>query len=77
MIAIANKRENFYYVLALVGQVGYALVIPLLVFIGFGVFLDKQFNTKPFFIFLGLGIGISASLYSLYKLIKPFLKVKK
>jgi len=71
-----QDKFNFYYSISLVGQVGWTVAVPLIVFILIGVFLDKQFGTKPAFIFAGLGLGILVSFYSLYKLLKPFMSKK-
>ena len=69
-----QDKFSFYYSISLVGQVGWSVAVPLVVFILIGVFLDKQFGTKPAFIFAGVGLGMIVSFFSLYKLLKPFLK---
>jgi len=54
------------------------VAVPLVGFILIGVFLDKQFGTKPTFILGGLVLGMVVSFYSLYRLLKPFItSVKK
>ena len=71
-----QDKFNFYYSISLVGQVGWSVAVPLVVFILIGVFLDKQFETKPTFILGGLVLGMVVSFYSLYKLLKPFITKK-
>ena len=72
MEAKKQDKFNFYYSISLVGQVGWSVALPLVGFILVGVFLDKQFGTKPTFIFAGLVLGMLTSFYSLYKFLKPF-----
>ena len=73
-----SQKEKFdsFYALSLVGQVGYAVAIPLLIFTGGGVLLDKQFGTKPTYTLVGLIVGMVVSFFSLYQLLKPFLTKK-
>lgn len=69
-------KKNFdkLQAISLVGQVGYTICIPLLIFIGLGAFADDQFHTGPIFVLTGVILGILVSFYSLYQLLKPFLK---
>lgn len=63
-----NKNNNFRSYQYL--NIGFYLVAPLLVGIFSGLYLDKRFNTKPFFLFLGLSIGVIGTFYNLYRLTK-------
>jgi len=68
-----NNFDKFQ-ALALVGQVGYTVAIPLVIFIAAGVFCDNKLSTKPLCTLIGLGVGMLVSFYSLYRLLKPFIK---
>jgi len=70
---MAKKNSAKLQALTLVGQVGYTVAIPLLVFIALGAFLDDRLSTGPLFLLLGLALGMLVSFYSLYRLLKPFL----
>lgn len=51
-------------------NVGYYLVIPLLLGVFLGLVLDNWFKTKPIFVGIGIVIGTTACFYNLYKLLK-------
>ena len=71
-----KEKPDILRGLSLAGEVGYTIAIPLVIFIAGGIFLDKQFNTKPILTLGGLGLGMIISFYSLYKFLKPFLSAK-
>ena len=54
--------------LALATQLGFAVAVPLVVFIGLGVWADNQFGTKPWLFFLGLMLGIGSAGGALYQI---------
>lgn len=51
-------------------NVGYYLVIPLLLGVFLGFALDSWFKAKPLFVSLGIIIGTIACFYNLLKLLK-------
>ena len=65
---------KFFYALSFAGQLGFIIIIPLLIFGYFGLWLDKKIKGHNlvfiFFIFLGF---LSAG-WSVYKWLKPLLK---
>jgi len=63
-----NKNNNLgsYQYL----NIGFYLIAPLLVGIFSGLYLDRRFNAKPFFLFLGLLLGVAGTFYNLYRLTK-------
>ncbi len=73
-ITIAPKD---FSALRLSFQMGYTIVIPLVIFTVAGVFLDRYFKTSPLFLFIGLIISIVASTIGVYKTVLPFLEVSK
>ncbi len=72
-----QDKFSFYYSISLVGQIGWSVAVPLIVFILIGVFLDKQFGTKPALTLGGLVLGMIVSFYSLYQFLKPFLRTSQ
>ncbi len=71
-----KKIKPFYY-LNFVYQFGITIIIPLLLFIGIGIFIDKYFNTRPTFILIGAFIGFIVSLYMMYQEVKNILSFDK
>lgn len=47
---------------------GCGIVASLIVFIGLGIFLDRQFDTIPILTLVGVAIGLIAAGYQLYEL---------
>ena len=54
--------------LALVTQLGFAVALPLVVFIAVGVWADGQFGTKPWLFFVGLLLGVLSAGAALYQI---------
>jgi len=53
-------------------NIGYYLIIPIIIFLMLGLWLDKVFKTKPFFVLFFLLVGILSSFYNLYRLVKEY-----
>ncbi|GAC1448601.1 MAG: hypothetical protein PVSMB4_05950 [Ktedonobacterales bacterium] len=66
-----NKPQdsNSWAALALLGQVGLTIVIPMLIGLGLGLFIDKKFNTVPIATLIGLLLGLAAGVYGVYRLV--------
>jgi ATP synthase protein I len=66
-----NKRRdpNDWSALALLGQVGLVLVIPMLIGIFAGLFIDKQLHSSPIATLIGLLLGLAAGVYGVYRLV--------
>ncbi|MFA6296050.1 MAG: AtpZ/AtpI family protein [Patescibacteria group bacterium] len=58
-------------------QFGYTIIIPLIIFLLIGIFLDNRFKTSPLFIFIGVILSIVISTIGIYKAILPFLEISK
>lgn len=58
-------------------QFGYTIVIPLVIFLLIGIFLDNHFKTSPLFIFIGVILSIVISSFGIYKAVLPFLEISK
>jgi predicted F0F1-ATPase subunit len=67
----SNKRPepNDWTALALLGQVGLMIVVPMLLGVGLGLFVDRQFHTTPIATLIGLLLGLAAGVYGVYRLV--------
>ncbi len=64
-----KKKESIEEELSYL-NVGIFILVPILVGLGVGYYLDNLFKTKPLFIILLLLLGIVSSFYNLWRLIK-------
>jgi F0F1-type ATP synthase assembly protein I len=53
-------------------NIGYYLIIPIIIFLIIGNWLDKIFKTKPIFVLVFLFFGVLSSFYNLYRLVKEY-----
>jgi F0F1-type ATP synthase assembly protein I len=53
-------------------NIGYYLIIPIIIFLIIGNWFDKIFKTKPIFILVFLFFGVLSSFYNLYRLVKEY-----
>lgn len=69
-----NNQDNPWRAMALVGTIGVELAV--LVYIGYwlGNKLDDVFYTSPFFLLIGILLGLAIGVFSIVKLINIFLK---
>ncbi|OGK10111.1 hypothetical protein A2767_00365 [Candidatus Roizmanbacteria bacterium RIFCSPHIGHO2_01_FULL_35_10] len=51
-------------------NLGYYLIIPLLLGLFLGIWLDKLFSSQPFFLLLLFALGVVSSFYNLWKVVK-------
>jgi len=64
-----GPNPNDWYAFALLGQVGLTIVIPCLLGIGAGLFIDNRFHTAPIATLIGLLLGLAAGVYGVYRLV--------
>ena len=64
-----GPNPNDWYAFALLGQVGLTIVIPLLLGIGAGLFIDNKFHISPIATLIGLLLGLAAGVYGVYRLV--------
>lgn len=55
---------------SLAGELGFIIVIPLIIFLFIGLKLDQILNTKPMFILGSLGIALVISCYMVARKIR-------
>ena len=63
-----NKKDFFSEYINI--NVGYSLIIPILIGVIIGITLDNKFHSKPVFIVFFIFLGTVLSFYNLFKLIK-------
>jgi len=56
--------------LALMGQLGFTIAVPIALLAILGSYLDGWFLTRPLFILLGLLLGLISGIYGAYRLFK-------
>ncbi|MDD5098490.1 MAG: AtpZ/AtpI family protein [Candidatus Pacebacteria bacterium] len=61
-------------VLAMGTQLGFMIALPLVICIITGIYIDKRFNTFPWFLLISVFAGIGLTLIDIYKVIIPFLE---
>ena len=69
-----NQRQKFLYALGLGAQMGLLIVLPLVVFLLLGIFLDRQFGTAPLFLILLVIFSIIATIFDVRCLILPLIE---
>jgi Na+/H+ antiporter NhaC len=63
-------KNNVWSILAVFGQVGLIIAIPVVICAYFGHKLDLKFNSSPLFILSGMGISLFVSSLAIYQMIK-------
>ncbi len=67
---INKNKEKKFEMNPVYFNVGFYLLVPLLLGIFIGYQADKMFKTKPIFVLIGIGFGTISSFYNLWKLLK-------
>jgi predicted F0F1-ATPase subunit len=70
----SNNRQkrpdsSTWAALALLGQVGLLIVLPMLAGIGIGLFIDHQLHSTPIATLIGLLLGLAVGVYGVYRLV--------
>jgi len=55
----------------------FLLVTPVLFLLVIGFFVDKFFHTAPFFMIIGIGIGLIGGTFNVFRLLQAMQKRKK
>lgn len=70
------NNQDFFSLLSLVFRLGYSLIVPLIIGILGGVWLDRRFSTTPWFTLAGVILGLITSGYILYSDVLPYINKK-
>ena len=71
-----GKKSELIKAIAMINQIGIAMIIPILGCIFIGIFLDNKFDTSPWFLLTFIFIGIGVAFRNLFKMTKSFTKKK-
>lgn len=71
-----NQKKNLFYAISLGLELGFLIVIPLVVFVVLGIFLDRKFNTSPIFLLISIALSFISTVFEVRYLILPFLNKK-
>jgi len=52
--------------LAFFSSIGFAMALSIAIGAGLGYFIDEKFGTRPWGLYIGLGMGIAAAFRNLY-----------
>lgn len=63
----ADQREQLKQI-GVASGLGCSIVVSIIIFIGGGLLLDRQFETSPVLTLIGVAIGLIAAGYQLYEL---------
>jgi len=63
-------KESLFFSFSLIGQIGFATAVPLVVFGLIGRYFDHRFGTSPYLFLLGLTIATVVVFFTLKKLVK-------
>lgn len=67
-----KEKTQVFSALSLAWQLGYTIVIPLVVFALLGRLLDKQFNSSPLLFILGIVLAVLVTSIWLVAKLKQF-----
>jgi len=67
------KKNDSWSMLGIAWEMGYLIVIPLLLFSLGGKFLDKKINSAPWFFLIGIILAIFFTTYLIYKKLNNYL----
>ena len=56
--------------LGLITQIGKSMLVPILICLGVGVFLDRSCGTSPLLMFIFIILGVAAGFRSVYMLVR-------
>lgn len=62
-----EKSEKPWSAVSLAWELGYSIAVPLVGLALVGRFLDKKFESSPWFLLIGILISITISSYLIYK----------
>lgn len=71
-----NLKSKFkkFYLLNLTFQLGFTIILPILIGVLSGVWLDKKMLTSPLFTLIGVGLGILVSVIAVWDDIKNLIR---
>ncbi len=70
-----SKKEQFktLYALSFAWQLGFLIAAPLAIMIFLGLWVDRIFQSSPWFLLGGLVLAIITTIYEVYHLLSPLI----
>jgi len=67
---MAKKRKKGHPLenLALISQIGIAMITPIIMGLYLGKLIDNKFNTQPIFLFVFIIMGVIAGFMNIFKI---------
>jgi len=72
-----QKKPNFFYAISLGLQLGFTVVVPLIIFLLLGIFLDKKLSTSPCFTISLTILSLVFVFFEVKSYLLPLLEKKK
>ena len=69
-----EKPSVSWFFVGAAGQIGFSILVPLLLGVAGGIFVDSRFGFKPVGVLSGLAIGIILSVLSLVRTIQELIR---
>lgn len=69
-----NQASGLWGALGLAWELGYLIAIPIVIFGFLGRFLDRRFETSPWFLLAGIGIALIVTAFAVYRKTLDILK---
>lgn len=70
-------KKSLIFSFALIGQIGFATALPLVIFGLLGKYLDTKFNTAPALLLIGIAIATVQVYYYIRAIVKNTLEELK
>lgn len=67
---VKKNEKDIWYVLGIVGQLGFVIAIPAAGFAYLGHLLDIRYHTSPWLIVAGLALAFTISFSYIFRMIK-------
>jgi ATP synthase protein I len=68
-----SKLDNPWQAIGLVSLIGVDLAVCVVAGVWLGKYIDRMYATGPWFLMLGLLVGLGVGVYSVYRLIRTYL----
>ncbi|MDO8663541.1 MAG: AtpZ/AtpI family protein [Candidatus Wildermuthbacteria bacterium] len=69
-----QQKPKIFYAVSLGLEIGFAIALPMVLFLAAGIFLDKKLDTFPIFLISFLVLSFAAAIFEVRYLILPFLE---
>jgi F0F1-type ATP synthase assembly protein I len=71
----SQSTTTFFIMMGM--STAFLLVTPVLVLLAIGFFVDNYFHTSPFYMILGIAIGLVGGTFNVFRLLQAMQRKKK